>query len=642
VNHISTRIAHHGSDPELKPIALTILTLLLIATWSLLHRYKGLTQDGELYAFQALARLNPALRGDVYLLGNSQDEFTIFSPLYALFIRWLGLWNASVALFAACTATFIAAAWVCARSLWDATRAWACAASCVVVVSGYGAYDVFAYSEPYLTARSLAEAMVIVALACHLRGLRRLGWTVAVASMFIHPLMALPGVLLLACLSVPLRYAALGAGSGVLAALSVALLALHIGRGPQILAIIQGSWLEIVRQRSQYLFLQLWRWHDWDAQLRPVLCLTLSSLVTEQPRVRSLCWGAMLVGVTGLVVALIASTIGPVAILLQGQAWRWMWVTGFISVLMLVPTAHRLWRDPGCGSVCATLLVAAWTFQPVDGSLLAAAALGLWCLRRHVRPETRTLLQGLAYAMIAAILAWTGAYIWSLCAHPPVVSRGEQVWIERLRTIYALQIPALAVAGFSLRWLRYANAYTCGVVLALLIPLCVLVMRGSFTGNFVSDTSSAKGLAQWRAAIPPASNVLIIPSSNSAGFIWFTLERPSYLTLNQSAGVVFSRETAQEIRRRSDVLLPVEEPDWKVMSQLARAAHAREKPSKDAAKPHPLTAAELGAICRDAQLGFVIAKESLGFDAIPSTAPGQWKDWNLYACSRVRQLKSGG
>jgi len=642
VNHISIRTAQYGVDPELKPVALTILTVLLLVTWSLLHRYKGLTQDGELYAFQALARLNPALRGDVYLLANSQDEFTAFSPLYALFIRWLGLWNASVALFAACTLTFIAAAWVSAQSLWDATRAWACAATCIVVVSGYGAYDVFAYSEPYLTARSMAEAMVIVALACHLRGLRRWGWSIAIASMCIHPLMALPGVLLLACLSVPLFYALLGAGFGVLAALSLAVLALHTSHGPQFLALIRGSWLEMVRQRSQYLFMQFWRWHDWDVQLRPMLCLTLSGLATEQPRVRHLCWGAMLVGGTGLVVALIACTIGPVAILLQGQAWRWFWVTGFMSILMLAPTAFRLWRDPGCGTVCATLLIAGWTFPPANGTLLTAASLCLWCLRRHLRPESRTLLQGLAYAMIAAIVAWTGANCWSLCTSPPIDLRGEPPLIERLRSIYALQLPALAVVGFGLRWLRYANGYACGVVLALLIPLCVFGVRGSFNGNSVSSTSSAAtALAQWRAVIPPASNVLVIPSSKAAGFIWFGLERPSYLTLNQSAGVVFSPETAQEIRRRSEVLLPVEQPDWQVMSQLERAAHDRENHIKEPAPP-PLTAAALGAICRDAQLGFVIAKERLGFDAIPSTAPGQWKDWNLYACSRVRQLTSAG
>ena len=93
------------------------MVLLLLATWGILHHYKGLALDGELYAFQAMARLNPALHADLYLMGNSQDEFTFFSPLYALFIRCFGLWSASVVLFVLCTATFLTAAWSVAKSM---------------------------------------------------------------------------------------------------------------------------------------------------------------------------------------------------------------------------------------------------------------------------------------------------------------------------------------------------------------------------------------------------------------------------------------------------------------------------------------------------------------------------------------------
>ncbi len=642
VNAITTRSAHRLNVPYSKAIAAAILTLLLLATWTLLHRYKGLSQDGELYAFQAMARLNPALRTDVYLMADSQDEFTLFSPLYALFIRGFGLWNASVVLFACCTLTFFAAIWLVARTLWDETSAWAAAAMCIVVAGGYGAYNVFTYSEAYLTARSMAEAMVVVALACHFRGLELCSWTIAVASMFIHPLMALPGVLLLICLSVPLGYAALGALSGVLATSLIAWLALHTDHGPHFLTIIKGSWLEMVRQRSQYLFLQNWRWRDWDAHLRPMLCLTLYALAAEQPRVRRLCLSGMLVGVTGLIVAMIASSVGPVAILIQGQAWRWFWVTGLLSVLVLAPTTMRLWREPGCGSICAVLLVAGWTFSPVDGTYLAAAALGLWCLRRHVRPESQMLLQGIAYAMIAVILAWTVANIGSLCTTPPVELRGEPLFIERLRSVYSLEIPALAVIGLALQWLRWNPGIgSSGIMAALLLALCIFTTHGSFNRRFAFDTSAGiKALAGWRAVIPPTSTVLVVPSTKAAGFIWFTLQRPSYLTQDQSAGVVFSEATAREVRRRSEVLLPIEDPDWKIMSQLERAETENDKRGTQPEKTIPLTAKKLSAICSDAQLGFVIARERLGMDEILSSEPGQWKNWNLYACSRVRQLAS--
>jgi hypothetical protein len=644
VNYITTRnnVDRVVADTT-QPLPATLLTLLLVATWSLTHHYKGITLDGELYAFQAFAKLHPALRSDVYLMGNSQDGFTLFSPFYAFFIRCLGLWSASVTLFALSIITFVVAVWFVARSLWDTTSAWLSAAACVVITCGYGAYSVFTYSESYLTARSLAEALVIVALACHLRGLSRWSWAISAAAMFIHPLMALPGLLLLMSVTVPFVYAATGAVLGVLTALAITWVAPHAPQGAHFLTIIRGPWLDMIWERSQYIFLQYWRLEDWESHARPVLCLTIAALVSEDPRVRRLCVGAMLVGAAGLAVALIASNIGPVAILLQGQAWRWFWVTGFVSVLTLAPTVLRLWREGGAGAVCAVLLFASWTFPPVNEIFLAAAALGLWCVRKYMQAGSRKLLQWLAYSMMAAMLAWTIGNIWSVCTSPPVETLGEPLSIERLRSIYSLEIPAMAVIGLALQWLRSGTSpYASGAVSALLIGLCMFTLHGAFNRGSKSDISAGiEGLSEWRNVIPPTSNVLVLPSTKGTGFIWFTLQRPSYLTVDQSAGVVFSEEIAQEIRRRSQVLLPVMEPDWKVLSHLSRAKTEREKSDKEAEKPHPLTAGQLTSICSDPQLGFVIAKERLGFDAISSTAPGPWKDWNLYSCNRVLQQAAG-
>lgn len=635
LNRLTTRVA--------EPMGTALITLLLAATWGLLHRYKGLALDGELYAFQSLARLDPWLRNDLYLSGNSQDQYTLFSPLYAVVIRWVGLWNAAFALFTLCTVTFFVGAWSVARSLWDALDARLAVATSIVIVCGYGAYGVFTYAESFLTARSMAEAMVVVALACRLGGFPRSSWVVAAGAMLIHPLMALPGLLLLACLSVPIFYAVLGAIAGVLAVLLVSLLALHSSGGPRFLAILGGDWLEMVRERSQYLFLQRWRLEDWENHAVPLLTLIVAALVADGRHVRQLCQSAALVGVAGLVVALIACSVGPIAIFLQGQAWRWFWVTGFVSVLTLAPTALRLWRADGCGAVCASLLLASWMFPPVDTATLATAALGIWLARRHAQPRTQQLMQWLAYAIVTVILAWVIGNIWSICTNPPVGSTSGSLLLERLRSIYALQIPALVIVWISVQWLRSGgNVLISVTVCTLLCPLCWLIYRDIILNTLVNNSSAGtaseiSSLSRWREAIPLSSTVLIVPSMKSAGTIWFTLQRPSYLTVNQSAGVVFSPETAAEVRRRSAVLLPVMAPDWKIKSQLDRVAKAREAHADDEEKPSALSAEQLASICRDRQLGFVIAKEQLGFDAIQLTVPGRWKDWNLYDCSWVRQ-----
>jgi hypothetical protein len=102
--------------------------------------------------------------------------------------------------------------------------------------------------------------------------------------------------------------------------------------------------------------------------------------------------------------------------------------------------------------------------------------------------------------------------------------------------------------------------------------------------------------------------------------------------VNQSSGVIFSRATAFEVRRRSEVLLPIMEPDWKILSHITQEAHGKKLENLT----RPLTSKVLAQICGDAQLGFVIAKDNIGFDPITHTHAGAWKNWNLYDCRRVR------
>jgi hypothetical protein len=107
------------------------------------------------------------------------------------------------------------------------------------------------------------------------------------------------------------------------------------------------------------------------------------------------------------------------------------------------------------------------------------------------------------------------------------------------------------------------------------------------------------------------------------------------LTTAQSAGVVFSRETALEVARRSDVLLPIEDPDWKVLTATERRVESGSMQPKHGDR-RPLTARALQEVCSDPALGYVISKEDVGFEPIRHARGRQWKDWNLYDCARVR------
>jgi hypothetical protein len=240
----------------------------------------------------------------------------------------------------------------------------------------------------------------------------------------------------------------------------------------------------------------------------------------------------------------------------------------------------------------------------------------------------------LAFLLIAGILTWTFANVWSVCVTPLATKSDEPVLFDRLRSIFALPTAALAIYGLGWQWTRSSHSVAVRAIVGILVlTVCAFGMKGSFSRPAtVGSRAEIEAFADWRGAIPPTSNVLLVPTRNSAGFVWFSLLRPSYLSVNQAAGVVFSSETAQEIRRRSDVLLPIMEPDWKLLSQNTLIDQGK----KLEGQTRPLTVERLTAICSDPQLGFVVAKEFLGFRALTHTQSGEWKNWNLYDCRQIR------
>ena len=244
--------------------------LTLVTLWLALHGYHGLTDDGQIYAFQALARLHPELTADLYLQHTSQDQFTVFSPLYAWCIGLLGLEHAARLLTLAFTLWFLAAAWSFARAVAGRDIAWLAVAFLLIVGGDYGSSGVFRILDPFLTARLPAEALTITALACHFRGMKRLPMLLAFAALFIHPLLALPGLLLIVCLRLSVRMSVIGAIGSVLAIFVIAVVAIQLPTASPVLTLMDTPWLEVVQERSQFLFLQLWSIRDWNHQFAPV------------------------------------------------------------------------------------------------------------------------------------------------------------------------------------------------------------------------------------------------------------------------------------------------------------------------------------------------------------------------------------
>jgi hypothetical protein len=623
---------HSSSHGFQSKIATAALALMALATWLILRGYHGLLGDAQLYAFQALARIHPHLASDLYLQNTSQDQFTIFSPVYAWFIESLGLEHAARALTLVFTLWLLAAAWSVARTLTSRDSAWLAVIFLLIATGSYGGSGVFQFSEGFLTARLPAEAMIATSLACYFRGLKVLGFVMATAALLVHPLIALPGLLLLICLSIPMRVSVVGAIVCALGALLMSGAAPRFAWVSNLFPVMDLAWLNIAQERSQFLFLQLWSFRDWELNARPFFYLTFAAMVLEDARIRRLCVAAGIVGATGLAVSFIAGGLGPVAILVQGQAWRWVWIATFVSALLVPAIVLQIWPDEKCGPFCAILLAAGLTFPGIDGTACVSLGLVLWLMKSYLPVRAGLLLRWIAWVLLAAILGWIALRDRSIVA----AVRDTSSVAGPMRELFGLQF-LVALAAAVVWWCVRSSrtAWTPTLVSAALLAVSIFMLPAAFKqSRTLASAADIAEFADWQAAIPPTSTVLVTPPRDVGTFVWFTLQRPNYLALDQSAGVVFSRPTALEVQRRSEILLPLMDPNWKILTRLrAGAADKRELE----VPTRPLTAVSLNQVCADAQLGFVISNQDVGFDPVSHQKAGPWKDWNLYDCGKVRR-----
>jgi hypothetical protein len=625
----------HSSNHGLQSrIASAALVLMLATIWLLMRGYHGLLGDGQLYAFQALARIHPQLANDLYLQNTSQDRFTIFSPAYAWFIGILGLEQAARFLTLVFTAWLLVAAWCAARILTSRDGGYLAVASLLIIAGSYGGSGVFTFAEPFLTARLPAEALIVTSIACYLRGLKVLAMAMAAAALLIHPLIALPGLLLLMCLYVPTYASVIAAIACAITGLLIAGAATRFPWVSDLFPVMDSAWLNVVEERSQFLFLQLWSFRDWGLNARPFFYLAFTALAVQDVRIRRLCVAAATVGATGLAVALIASVLGPVAILVQGQAWRWVWIAVFVSALLLPATILDIWRDKSCGPLCAVLLLAGLTLSAIDGTACVSLAMIFWLMRSNITARVGAYFRWIFFALVIAAAAWIVVQSWGIVASAIHAPGGIDA--AQLRDIFGLKISASLAAALVWWGVRRSRTIWAPTLLsAVLVALSIFILPVAFKqSRTLASATDITEFSDWVSAIPPTSTVLITPARDVGTFVWFTLQRPNYFAVNQSAGVVFSRTTALEVQRRSQVLLPVMDPNYRILTSLRAAAGKR----KVDPPTRPLTAESLNEVCADSQLGFVISPLDVGGDPLSHKDSGSWKGWNLYDCRKVRSL----
>ncbi len=621
----------------------SVMLLALLAVWLYARPWAGIWHDARLYAAQALRLLNPGqFEHDLYFMFGSQDAFTLFSPLYSVFILALGLDAGSHLLHTLGSVLWLAAAWYLLSGLLRGAMLWVGLAWLLLLPSDYDPIMAISLAEPYLTPRIFAEALGIFAIACLLRGKWRWLALLLPLSLVIHPLMTL-GTLLFALLYLasddPRRIVPLLA-AGMLAAGACA--ALDLLPFQRLAQAMDTEWYAGVFRLTGLVTWERWNFNEVASRAAVAFSLVLTAAWLSTGWRARFYYCAALTGALGLLATWLGTAVFHNVLLLQIQTWRALWLVQLASVIALASLLAAFWHRGRLFQVLLAACMLGVFARDSYGGLVTLLACAILCWQASLRSPVQLprRLYGYACCLLMALLSIWVAEVDAQSSDPQNVlywNYGVAVGDSMQWAVTLLRLGGNALLGMLLMlgiWhaagRRKLGACLLAAGMAGLAAAGALWLRQASISNQQIKISAA-GLRAVKAAFLP-----LIPAQASVyweddvRFSWFVLQRASYASHPQVFGMVFNRGTAIEGVRRLHRLERLGTADV-VSTRYQRDTHSIPATVKQA------NADDMAYVCADDALDFVVLTQKLGkLEVASANDPVYGRNYFLYDCARLR------
>jgi hypothetical protein len=611
-----------GAPPLAQPMAVLARLLPWVAAgslWLLLFNYRGMDHDAFLYAFQALGHMRPDLyANDIFLRFGSQDNYTLFSPLFASAISAFGLEPAAALLTVISTVALFASCWLLARAIGPPKYSVLALGLVIALPSDYGPSSIFHYIEGFLTPRLLAEAFSIAGVALALKQRPVPATALLAVGFLVHPVMTAPAIALTGYLllgdSRPRLFAALAAAFLV----GIAVLGLALPQDSSWK--LAGTWLQMVNAHAPYVFLSNWSAEDWNGPVTTAATLGIGLLALEKGTARKICIAAVFSVGFCLALNLLGADLLRISIFTQAQGYRCLWIAGVVCVLVLPSICINLWQRGRLGRATLFMLAAAWLLRDEMYSLAVAplALLAAWLATRKAEDErslsaivyfTSCAVLGLAMVTTTANTLLESSSTYHDTAAPEIVDR-----IHTFLDVRLLPVLLLLGAWFASQRLRTAGglvavALATAAIGAAMVPYSVADWTRSDFGR-----AAREPFATWRVEIPVGQDVAWLDRPFET---WVLLERPSYYSTLQTATALFSRQAAEVLHDRGQRVFP------ELFGQ-PKSASGRKAP-----------AASLAGLCERYETRFIVSATDLhstSYVPAPAGVSNAYRRFRLYKC----------
>lgn len=581
-------VPKHGRPEEHAGSAVLFAAAVLL--WLLNHPYQGIWHDARIYGLLAAHWLTPdALAPDLFFRFGSQGELSLFTPFYGALVGWLGLDQASWWVVLTGGIAWVAAMMLLANRMLGrgAAAGLAVLLAAVVTVSYSPNAGTFVLTENYATARSWALPLGLGGVAALVSGRRIWAFSLAMASLLLHPLLGIWPVAL--CLLVWLRtgIAVTLVMLVVIAAAAAGLLDIEVPH----LRLMRGEWLVFARDVAPDILFR-------PAGARLVehgaaLAGLLLAAHRGSERCRPIYGRALLLGGGGLALAMIASFWLPIEILVQGQPWRVGWLLLPLAMLGLLDVAQRLGRESRNGPLLLGAAGAVAAMGPtwwLPALYLAAAGaflpLAAWRRLDDWAGQRRKYL-AVALGLVWLLLLPGLVADWDIAGHQllrPWWTGAE--WLHGLVAGGVWHIAALAAVP-AVRGLPPSSASWRMAAACVLLGLNLFVLS---QWDRRVESRRAEEMCYLERHCPAHAFLREIAVGETVFWpereltVWFTLNRASYYGEVQRTGAVFSRAKFDEWRRRDALVAAAAEPwqpcadpalDWLVLGGGVAGASPR-------------------------------------------------------------------
>lgn len=530
-------------------MGLALCILLFIAS----RPYLGVRHDGILYAAQALRHLHPQVfADDLFFRFGSQDSFSLFGRVYAVAVGAWGLEAANRFLVLLSQALFLGCAGLLAHAIVPAGLRLAGLTLLALSSGAYGGLSIFRIAEPFVTARPFAEALLMLSLALLVRGQRTGALAFLLMSALLHPLIALPGLLIwwLAAVREDRRFLA------GLVAVPMALGLAWRGVAPfsQLLQFHDLPWRELLAEQNKHVFLLGWRVFDWALLATD---LGLAWLIRRElpDRARTLFDVAIAACLAGLAATAWGADVLSNVLLTSLQPWRAQWPL-MVLVALLLPLPLVRWASTGpAGWLVAGLMVYAFVNRGLTTGwlgLILALALVHVLRRRALVVRWPLVFAALAALLAATAIVWLNVVSWVAAVDQVTSGPPESLWGQVQAFLrrpplgpLMLCLPVVALAWWGRRF-PVALAAIAAATVALAGALWD--QRSGWARMVERQADGQHPFVTW---VQPTDEVFWV---DDPVVPWLLMHRRSYLSGSQLAGQMFNRETAEEGTRRLQVL----------------------------------------------------------------------------------------